>query len=99
MKKNNLFLALVACSAVGFGSFKVYGDYTASNSGKSNLLLAENVLALSDCSGSSNYVTCYNTITEQESVMTLFCSDCNYYPDSAPRSTSGTSRCQVGSID
>ncbi len=47
----NLFkiaFAVVAFAAVGLGSYKAYGSYTAANMSEENLLTLENVLALSD---------------------------------------------------
>ena len=40
--------AVVAIAAVGLGSFKAYSSYTAANMSEEDLLMAENVLALSD---------------------------------------------------
>ncbi len=47
----NLFkiaFAVVAFAAVGLGSYKAYGSYTAANMSEEDLLIAENVLALSE---------------------------------------------------
>lgn len=53
--------AVVAFAAVGLGSYKTYCSYTAANMSEEDLLMAENVLALSEgsysCSASAN---CYN---------------------------------------
>ena len=43
--------AVVAFAAVGLGSYKAYGSYTAANMSEEDLLLAENVEALSDPEG------------------------------------------------
>ena len=53
MKKNFIkaTLAVAAIAAVGLGSYKAYGSYTAANMSANDLLLAENVLALSDNNG------------------------------------------------
>ena len=40
--------AVVAFAAVGLGSYKAYGSYTAANMSEEDLLIAENVLALSE---------------------------------------------------
>lgn len=95
MKKISFALAMFAVCA---GSFKVYNQYGTSSINEGNLLLAENVLALSDCAANPDYATCYDTMTTQESVQVLYCSNCTYYPDSAPRSTSGTSVCKKSDI-
>ncbi len=57
----NLFkiaFAVVAFAAVGLGSYKAYGSFTAANMSEEDLLLAENVLALSDAGGGKT-VSCY----------------------------------------
>ena len=68
MKKfMKMAFAVVALVAVGLGSYKAYGSYTAANMSEEDLLMAENVLALSDPGGNKdNYtqvkdqsVTCY----------------------------------------
>ena len=46
----NLFkiaFAVVAFAAVGLGSYKAYGSYTAANMSEEDLLMAENIEALS----------------------------------------------------
>ncbi|MDE5998561.1 MAG: hypothetical protein K2H04_00555 [Bacteroidaceae bacterium] len=62
MKKKifKAFFAVAAIATVGLGSYKAYGSYMATNMSENDLLLQENVLALSDdnnaksyCSGSS----------------------------------------------
>ncbi len=55
--KKNFFKALFAVAAivtVGLGSYKAYGSYIAANMSEEDLLLAENVLALSD--GTPKYI-------------------------------------------
>ena len=42
-------LAVAALAMAGVGAMKTYGAYTAANMSDSDLLLAENVEALSDC--------------------------------------------------
>ena len=42
-------LALAAMAMAGVGAMKTYGAYTAANMSDSDLLLAENVEALSSC--------------------------------------------------
>lgn len=54
--------AVVAFAAVGLGSYKAYGSYTAANMSEEDLLLAENVLALSDDNSGSNSQYPYNTV-------------------------------------
>ena len=52
MKKYfNMTLAVAAFAAVGLGSYKAYNSYTAANMSEENLLLAENVLAVSEQPG------------------------------------------------
>ena len=41
-------LAIAAIATVGLGSYKAYDSYTAANMSENDLLLAENVLALTD---------------------------------------------------
>ena len=41
-------LAVAAIATVGLGSYKAYGSYTAANVAENDLLLAEDVLAVSD---------------------------------------------------
>lgn len=49
MKKfMKMAFAVVAFAAVGLGSYNAYGSYTAANMSEEDLLLAEDVLALSD---------------------------------------------------
>ena len=50
MKKNffRAFFAVAAIATVGLGSYKAYGSYTAANVAENDLLLAEDVLAVSD---------------------------------------------------
>ena len=50
MKKNvfKATFAVVAIAAVGLGSYKAYDSYTAANMSEEDLLLTEDVLALSD---------------------------------------------------
>ena len=45
--------AVVAVAAVGFGSYRTYGSYMADNMSNEDLLLAENVLALSELTPSN----------------------------------------------
>lgn len=52
------FFAVVTVAAVGLGSYKAYGSYVAANNCEENLLLAENVLALSEVGGGKT-VNCY----------------------------------------
>ncbi len=67
MKKNffRATLVVAAITAVGLGSYKAYGSYTAANMSEEDLLMAENVLALSDnvpngtVSVITSYLTCY----------------------------------------
>lgn len=47
-KKIKAFFAVAAFAAVGLGSYKAYGSYTAANMSENDLLLAENALALTD---------------------------------------------------
>ena len=59
--KKNIFksaFAVAAIAAVGLGSYNVYCSYTADNISANDLLLAENVLALSDAGGGKT-VSCY----------------------------------------
>ena len=42
------FVAFAAVAVVGFGSYKAYGSYLAANMSEEDLLLAENVEALSE---------------------------------------------------
>ena len=52
--KKNIFksvFAVAAIAAVGLGSYKAYGSYTAANMSEEDLLLQENVLALSENTG------------------------------------------------
>ena len=52
MKKfMKMAFAVVAFAAVGLSSYKAYGSYTAANMSEEDLLIAENVLALSDYTG------------------------------------------------
>ncbi len=46
-KKIKAFFAVAAIAAVGLGSYKAYGSYTAANMSEEDLFLAENVSALS----------------------------------------------------
>ncbi len=49
MKKfMKMAFAVVAFAAVGLGSYKAYGSYTAANMSEEDLLIAENVLAISE---------------------------------------------------
>ena len=68
MKKNffKATLAVAAIAAVGLGSYKAYGSYTAANMSENDLLLAENVLALSDCTGgmANKYCPIWNVTVE-----------------------------------
>ncbi len=73
--------AVVAIASVGLGSYKAYGSYTAANMSEESLLMAENVLALSDATCDCKNITCYSTITPSESCTVVFCSDCESYPD------------------
>ena len=55
MKKfMKMTFAVVAIAVVGLGSYKAYGSYTAANMSEEDLLVAENILALSDPGGSNN---------------------------------------------
>lgn len=49
--------AVVAFAAVGLGSYKAYGSYTAANMSEEDLLLAENVLALSEDHSSQRQIS------------------------------------------
>ncbi len=44
----NIFFAVAAIATVGLGSYKAYDSYTAANMSENDLLLAKNVLALTD---------------------------------------------------
>ena len=84
--KKKLFLAgaamLLAAAAVT--------GYSASSKSNVSELLNANVEALAR--GESGGETCYNTITIQEGVRTLYCGTCSYV-DGAPSWVSGTSKC------
>lgn len=60
MKKKifKAFVAYAAVAVVGISSYKAYGSYMAANMSGDDLLLTENVLALSDVSGDKT-VSCY----------------------------------------
>lgn len=45
--------AVVAIAVVGLGSYKAYGSYTAANMSEEDLLVAENVLAISESGGNT----------------------------------------------
>lgn len=83
MKKNFFKSAFVVATiaAVGLGSYKAYGSYTAANMSANDLLFAENVLALSDGTCDCKQIDCYPTITPSENCTVVFCSDCATYPD------------------
>lgn len=46
-KKIKAFFAVAAIAAVGLGSYKAYGSYTAANMSEEDLFIAENIEALS----------------------------------------------------
>lgn len=48
------FFAVVTVAAVGLGSYKAYGSYVAANHSETDLLLTEDVLALSDPNAGNN---------------------------------------------
>ena len=56
-------LAVAAMAMAGVGAMKTYGAYTAANMSDSDLLLAENVLAVCE-NGSGSSVTCYTHFGE-----------------------------------
>ena len=58
MKKfMKMAFAVVAFAAVGLGSYKAYGSYTAANMSEEDLLIAENVEALSQSKEGQGYYT------------------------------------------
>ena len=48
------FFAVAAIATIGLGSYKAYGSYVASNMSDDDLLLTEDVLALSDPNSGNN---------------------------------------------
>ena len=87
-------LAVAALAMAGVGAMKTYGAYTAANMSDSDLLLMENVEALSNVEEESKQPeTCYNTVTTKKGVDVLYCSGCLYLLDSTPTFLSGTDKC------
>ena len=59
MKKfMKMAFAVVAFAAVGLGSYKAYGSYTAANMSEEDLLIAENIEALSSPEFPNQWIDC-----------------------------------------
>ena len=87
-------LALAAMAMAGVGAMKTYGAYTAANMSDSDLLLAENVEALSNVEEENKQVvTCYNTVTTKDGSDVYYCSGCTWLENSTYTFYSGTDKC------
>ena len=87
-------LAVAAMAMAGVGAMKTYGAYTAANMSDSELLLMENVEALSNVEEESEQpVTCYNTVTKCDGVGVWYCSGCLYLPNSTKVFYSSSDKC------
>ena len=79
MKKNFIkaTFAVAAIVTVGLGSYKAYGSYTAANMSEEDILLMENVLAISETNGHGDhqfmgYIKCKN---DKYTKMQQYCAD------------------------
>ena len=92
MKKNVIKTAVAAVCVVaaGMGGFKAYNVAAQS---ETDMLLAENVDALS--SGESRGYTrkCWNTVTSEKNKHEWYCSGCLYLDDTKKAYLSTTSKC------
>ena len=77
MKKNffKAFFAVAAIATVGLGSYKAYGSYVASNMSDDDLLLTEDVLALSDPNPTPKYAD-YEGSLDNCTINKTVCSSC-----------------------
>ena len=77
MKKNffKAFFAVAAIATVGLGSYKAYGSYVASNMSDDDLLLTEDVLALSDPNPTPKYAD-YDGSLDNCTIQKTVCSSC-----------------------
>lgn len=84
MKKTMKTMVAVVCvAAAGMGGMKAYNT---ANQSEADMLLAENVEALSSgdaSSGGKEKITCYNSIHTKEGCTVVYCGDCTSHPGAA----------------
>ena len=90
MKKNVIKTAIAAVCVVaaGFGGVKAYN---AANQSEADMLLAENVEALSSgdaSSGGNQKITCYSSIHTKDGCTVVYCGDCKSHPGAASGNSS-----------
>jgi hypothetical protein len=92
MKKNviKMTFAAVCVVAAGVSGMKAYN---AANQSEADMLLSENVEALSSgVDGGKQPVDCYNSITTHKASQVRFCGDCSWH-DGTYTTTSLSGKC------